>query len=169
MFVLINNQNPIFTMKKIILTAAAVFAFGYSNAQDAKFGVKGGLDLVSFSGGSGSITGFAFGGFAEFSLSDKVSLQPGLNFHTASENGVSINFIGLPVLAKFNVAEKINLLAGPSLYKVLDAESAPIQVNIDLGASYDINENLFIEPRYSITTDGEGGMNHFVIGLGYKF
>jgi hypothetical protein len=44
--------------KKNILTAAAVFAFGFSNANDAIFGLKAGLDNLSYTGGSGSITGF---------------------------------------------------------------------------------------------------------------
>ena len=35
-------------MKKIIMTAAAVFAFGFANAQDVKFGVKGGLNLQPY-------------------------------------------------------------------------------------------------------------------------
>lgn len=153
-----------------MLTAAAVFAFGFANAQEAKFGAKGGLDLVSVSGGNGSLTGFAFGGFAEFSLSDKVSLQPGLNFHTASENGGSISFIGLPVLAKFNVAEKINLLAGPSLYYLLESgEGDKTTFNLDFGATYDINDKLFLEPRYSAGLTGDFKTNHFFIGLGYKF
>ena len=30
-------------MKKIILTAAAVFAFSFANAQDTKFGIKAGV------------------------------------------------------------------------------------------------------------------------------
>jgi opacity protein-like surface antigen len=157
-------------MKKIILSAVAVFAFGFANAQDAKFGAKGGLDLVSVSGGGGSVTGFAVGGFAEFNLSDKVVLQPGLNYHTASEGGMSLNYLSIPVIAKFNVAEKINLLAGPSLYYLLESGATDkTTFNLDFGASYDINDNLFIEPRYSAGLTGDFKVNHFLIGLGYKF
>jgi hypothetical protein len=156
-------------MKKIMLTAAAVFAFGFTNAQEAKFGAKGGLDLVSFSGGDGSITGFVIGGFAEFGLTDKVSLQPGLNFHSASSDGANFSFLAIPVLAKFNVADKFNLLAGPSLYYLLESgESDKTTFNLDFGATYDINDKLFIEPRYSAGI-GDIAMNHFFIGLGYKF
>lgn len=37
-------------MKRIILTAAAVIAFGSANAQGAKFTIKGGLNLPNFEG-----------------------------------------------------------------------------------------------------------------------
>ena len=80
-------------MKKIILSIVALVAFGVVSAQkDMKFGVKGGLDMVSVkaTGASVSLTGFFVGGFAEFEIADKMVLQPGLNYHTASktESGV---------------------------------------------------------------------------------
>ena len=55
-------------MKKIILTALAVFAFSFANAQETKFGVKAGLDLASATvkidgiSASDSETGFFIGG-----------------------------------------------------------------------------------------------------------
>ncbi|WP_394773241.1 hypothetical protein [Flavobacterium sp.] len=38
-------------MKKIILSAIAVMAFGFTNAQSTRFGVKGGLNLSNIVGG----------------------------------------------------------------------------------------------------------------------
>ena len=61
-------------MKKLLLTAAAVFAFGFANAQEVKFGVKAGLNINTITGGylSGtSKVGFHVGGLAEIKLSDK--------------------------------------------------------------------------------------------------
>lgn len=66
-------------MKKLLFTAVAVFAFGFANAQETKFGVRAGLDLLSAKidgGGSISATGFYLGGFAEFAIADKFGLQP---------------------------------------------------------------------------------------------
>jgi len=37
-------------MKKLLLTAAAVFAFGLANAQETKFGVKAGLNMADLGG-----------------------------------------------------------------------------------------------------------------------
>ena len=160
-------------MKKIILAAVAVLALGSANAQDVKFGVKGGLDLVSAKvtgGGSLSATGFYLGGFAEFGLSDKIVFQPGLNYHTASEDGANLDFVSLPVLFKYNVAEKINIIAGPSMYYSMDADdSDKTRFNLDLGASYDITENLFVDRRYSLGLTGDVKVSHFLIGVGYKF
>lgn len=156
-------------MKKIIFTAAAVLAFGFSNAQDIKFGAKGGLDIISISG-AGSATGFFIGGFTELNITDQIAIQPGINYHTASNEGTNFNYIGIPVLAKFNATEKLNLIAGPSLFYFLESTATEKTFfNIDFGASYDINENFFIEPRYSAGLTGEMKANHFTLGLGYKF
>jgi opacity protein-like surface antigen len=163
-------------MKKIILTVAAVFALSFANAQDMKFGVRGGLDMVSVtaSGTSESLTGFFFGGFADFEIADKMVLQPGLNYHTASKSvgGVTYkwNFLSIPVLLKYNVAEKINLLVGPSLFYSMESKDTDkTRFNLDLGGSYDITDNFFVEPRYSIGLTGDAKVSHFLIGLGYKF
>jgi len=158
-------------MKKIILTAVAVFAFGFANAQkDMKFGVKGGFNSASSNGGGGSISGFFLGGLAEFSLSDKLALQPGLNYHTFSANGASTSSLSIPVLFEYNVAEKINLLAGPSLYYSLESGvKDKTAFGLDLGGSYDITENIFVEPRYSLGLTGEVKVNILLIGVGYKF
>ena len=146
-------------MKKIILSIVALAAFGVASAQkDMKFGVKGGLDMISLSNGGGSATGFFAGGFAELGLTD-----------TASKEGVNFTYLSIPVLAKYNVADKINVLAGPSLYYSLEsADNDKTRFNLDLGGSYDITDNLFFEPRYSIGLTGDVKYSHFLIGVGYK-
>jgi opacity protein-like surface antigen len=159
-------------MKKIILTAIAVCAFGFAQAQDMNFGVKGGLDMVTVSsnGSSESASGFFIGGFSDFEMSDKIVLQPGLNYHTASKNGVNFSFISIPVLVKYNLADKLNLLVGPSMYYSMESDDTDkTRFNLDLGGSYDITENLFLEPRYAIGLTGDAKVSHFLIGLGYKF
>lgn len=37
-------------MKKIILCAIAIMAFGFANAQKTRFGVKGGLNIATING-----------------------------------------------------------------------------------------------------------------------
>jgi hypothetical protein len=156
-------------MKKIILTMAVVLIATFANAQDMKFGVKGGFNSASSDGG-GSASGFFLGGLVEFSLADKLVLQPGLNYHTFSANGGSVSTLSVPVLFKYNVAEKINLLAGPSLFYSLESEVVDKTVfGLDLGGSYDITDNFFVEPRYSIGLTGEVKTNVILIGVGYKF
>ncbi len=165
-------------MKKIILTMAVVLTATFASAQkDMKFGVRGGLDMVSVQvtgAASTSLTGFFVGGFAEFAIADKMVLQPGLNYHTASKSEAGLtykwNFLSIPVLLKYTVADKINLLAGPSLYYSLESDDTDkTRFNLDLGGSYDITENFFVEPRYSIGLTGDAKVSHFLIGVGYKF
>jgi opacity protein-like surface antigen len=170
-------------MKKIILSSIALLAFGFANAQDgAKFGVKGGIDMVSQkfedtdedSGYSVSetvsTTGFYVGGFAEFGLSDKLTLQPGLNYHTASKSGVKFDYLSIPVLFQYEIAESFNVIAGPSLYySLVSGDQDKARFNLGVGASYNFTENLFVEPRYDIGLTGDAKVNHFLIGVGYKF
>lgn len=160
-------------MKKIILSIIAVLTFGVISAQDLKFGARAGLDLLSAKvdgGGSVSATGFYAGGFVEFGIADKFSLQPGLNYHAASKDGVDFNYLSIPVLAKYNVADKFNLYAGPSLFYSLESDDEDkTRFNLDLGASYDITENFFVDPRYSIGLTGDVKVSHFLIGVGYRF
>lgn len=160
------------TMKKITLTVLAIAAFGIASAQDMKFGIKGGIDMVSAKStyGSANASGFYVGGFAEFEMSDKIVLQPGLNYHTASKDGIKFDYLSIPVIAKYNMSDKLNLLAGPSLYYSMDSEDADkTRINLGVGASYDISDNLFVEPRYDMGLTGDTKVTHFLIGVGYKF
>ncbi|WP_456314955.1 outer membrane beta-barrel protein [Pseudomonas shirazensis] len=69
-------------MRKIILSAIAVMAFGSMNAQETRFGVKGGLNLSNIVGGdvdgTKSLVGFHVGGLAEIKITDKFAIQPEL-------------------------------------------------------------------------------------------
>lgn len=175
-------------MKKIILTLAVVLTATFANAQkDMKFGVRGGIDMVSakspsyteeivpgfpvtVGGGTVSTTGFYVGGFADFSIADKLTLEPGINYHTASKDGYKFDYLSVPLTFKYQVADKINVLAGPTLFYSMDsADADKTRFNLDLGGSYDITENLFVDPRYSIGLTGDIKVNHLLIGVGYRF
>lgn len=72
-------------MKKVILSAIAVFAFGFSNAQDVKFGAKAALNVANLTGDledNSSLIGFQVGAFAEYKFSEKFSFQPELLYST---------------------------------------------------------------------------------------
>ncbi|UFH35579.1 outer membrane beta-barrel protein [Flavobacterium acetivorans] len=169
-------------MKKNILTAAAVFVFGFVNAQEAKFGVKAGADFASMHGKfagnsySESETGFYVGGFVDVAVSDKFHVQPELLYVSVKD----LDQIQIPVLAKFGVAEKFNVLAGPNFGFILDAGEGAKSFNLglDLGASYDLTGNLSLDAKYNygLTNLIDGGNSNFstklsglFVGLGYKF
>lgn len=124
-----------------MLTAAAVMAFAFSNAQETKFGVKGGINLHTITGDVSedvsSKVGFQIGGFAEFKLSDKFAIQPELLFSTqgaklessepefgiSSEQKLNLTYLNIPVMAKFYATEKFSLEAGPQVGFLLSAKS----------------------------------------------
>lgn len=169
-------------MKKIILTAAAVFAFGFANAQDTKFGIKAGVDLASlkveFDGvsASESETGFYIGGFVDIKVSDKFTVQPALLYVAVKD----FDQIQIPILAKIAVGEKFSLLAGPDIGFLMDAAEGIKSTNfgLDFGASYDVSENISIDAKYNLgltnlVEDAPSGysakVNGIFLGLGYKF
>jgi hypothetical protein len=156
-------------MKKVILTAAAVFAFGFANAQDAKsndqkvkFGAKAGLNLSMLNGESGSEVGFHVGGVAEIKFNDKISLQPELMFSTEggkyAYNGsiggtyytynqeIKLNKIILPVMFKYYVIPNLSVEVGPQLDYIVSGKS-----NAELFAP-DFNQRLSEDTDMNNTT-----------------
>lgn len=127
-------------MKRIIFSVIAVITFGFINAQDVKYGVKGGLNVSSFSGDNDGMdlksrVGFNIGGFVEIKLSEKFAIQPEVLY---SQQGTRIKvkgsfydgyndqyyrgtlkynlgYINVPVMFKYYVAEKLVVEAGPQI------------------------------------------------------
>ena len=86
----------------------------------------------------------------------------------------------LPILGKFAISEKFNLQAGPQL--VFSFEETPedfssVEFDIAGGIGYDIDEDFFIEARYTFqinnsytgSEDVKVRGNYLTVGLGYKF
>lgn len=124
-------------MKRIILTAAAVFAFGLANAQEVEFGIKGGLNLANFEGDLEGLemkskAGFHVGGFVAVKLSDKFTFQPEVMYSTQGAkadniqqdvNGTVYNadvdfnlaYVNVPLMLKYYAADKFNIEFGPQV------------------------------------------------------
>ena len=133
-------------MKKIILSTLLVLAFGFTYAQKAEFGIKGGLNSSNFSGDTEGMDfksriGFNVGAFAAIELSEKITLQPEILFSTqgakaenvsADVNGVNytadinfnLSYINIPVMFKYYVADKFNFEAGPQIGFLTSAETS---------------------------------------------
>ncbi len=200
-------------MKKIILTVAAVFAFGFVNAQDVKFGVKGGVNLANFGGdaeGTDAKIGFNVGGFAEIKVSDKFAIQPELLYSVqgakSSESGSgysyeykeNLSYINIPVMAKYYVADKFSLEAGPQVGFLISAKSKydvtsggvnatgtedskddynTLDLGANFGAGYDFTENVSVGVRYNLglsniakdSGDFKATNNVISLSVGYKF
>ena len=133
-------------MKKIILSTLLLLAFGFTYAQKAQFGLKGGLNSSTFVGDTEGMDfksriGFNIGAFAAIELSEKITLQPEILFSTqgaeaenveAFVNGsiytgdvkFNLSYINIPVMFKYYVADKFNLEAGPQIGFLTSAETS---------------------------------------------
>lgn len=170
-------------MKKIVLTVAAIFAIGVAQAQEAKFGIMAGVDFLSQKykvegySLSDNTTAFVGGVFVDINASDKFHIQPEVVIVTA-DGGSQLQ---VPILAKYYVADKFSVLAGPDMVFNLDEKVEGYKnfgVGIDFGAAYDINEHFLIEAKYNLGVtnfleDASSGysakINGFFLSLGYKF
>lgn len=151
-------------MKKVLLIAILAVA-GVSNAQDMKFGVKGGLNFanVTNTNDGSNLTAFHLGGFANFKVADKFAVQPELLYSAQGSSYTGgkfeLNYINVPVMAQFEVSEGINLEVGPQIGFLMSAKSAGTDVkeylsttdfSLNLGAAYNIDENMSVGLRYGM-------------------
>lgn len=173
-------------MKKIILTTAAIFAFGLANAQEVKFGIKAGLNLSNLTGDSEDSkikVGFQVGGLVEIKASDKFAIQPEIVYSMQGAKtdieGMDLKFdlsyLNVPVMAKYYVADGFSLEAGPQIGFLMSAkfkaggESLDVKdelkstdFGMNVGAGYNITENINLGVRYTfglsnINEDSEDG------------
>lgn len=189
-------------MKKVILVAViAIIAMVSVNAQTS-FGAKAGLNVANLSGdidGNEALIGFNVGVFAEIALADSFYLQPELVFSAQgteigdplfdlfflAEN-LSLNYINLPIMFKYDVANRFYLEAGPQVGFLVSAKFADVDVKDDFettdfganfGLSYGFTEKLFAQARYNIglsniaKDSGDEELKNSVLSfsLGYKF
>lgn len=109
-------------MKKILLLAVVtVLGFTNVNAQEIKFGAKGGLNFASISGnnttGSDVVTSFNFGVLSEIPISDKFSFQPELMYsgqgYSLNDNTIALSYLNIPLMGKYYVTKGLSVEAGP--------------------------------------------------------
>lgn len=159
-------------MKRIILAAIAVMAFGFTNAQQTRFGVKGGLNISTLVGGdvedTKSLVGFHVGGFAEIKIFDKFFIQPELLYSAqgtkvdgplGADADLKLNYLNIPVLAKYYIVDKFSVEAGPQLGILLSAKAdgtdfkdytRSVDFGFNIGAGYNFTDNLSVGLRYTI-------------------
>jgi len=157
-------------MKKILLSAIAVMAFMSVSAQETRFGVKAGLNLSSLTGDvedAKSLVGFQVGGFAEIKLTDKFAIQPEVLFSTQGakfddiegDYDAKLNYINVPVLAKYFVTEAFTVEAGPQIGFLVSAKVdgedlkdayKSVDFGFNFGAGYNFTENLSLGLRYTL-------------------
>ncbi|HEY1195020.1 MULTISPECIES: porin family protein [Flavobacterium] len=156
-------------MKKIILSAIAIMAFAFTNAQETRFGVKGGLNLTTFAGGNywdaKSLVGAHVGGFAEIKVIERLAIQPEVLFSMQGAKlddlnvDAKLNYINVPVLAKFFITKQWTVEAGPQIGFLVsakvDGEDAKdgyksTDFGFNFGGGYNFTDNLSVNLRYTV-------------------
>ncbi|CAM3620094.1 porin family protein [Flavobacterium gelidilacus] len=145
-------------MKKLLLvTALAVFGFSNVNAQEIKFGVKGGLNFAYLSGDNTGdlepVTAFNFGVMSEISITDKFSFQPELMYSGQGfsfkndDNPIALSYINLPLMGKYYVIKGLSLEAGPQIGYLIGADYDGLDLKdnykkVDFGANFGLGYKL---------------------------
>ena len=207
----------------MVFAALAVLVFGFTNAQDevkatseVKFGAKGGINLANIvgddAGDANMFIGFNAGFFVEIPVTDKLTIQPEILYSaqgSKSEGPLNIegdiydvkatlkmNYINVPVMFKYQVADKFSLEAGPYVGFLVSAKvKAEVSgfgsatedakdlfkstdFGLGLGMNYEFSDVIFANARYQAGLteigDSEAGGNSvknsvFQIGLGFRF
>lgn len=120
-------------MKK--LSIAMVMIFGLAQltaiqAQDVKFGAKAGLNLANITGDvedNSMKLALHLGGMAEIKISETFAVQPELLYSALGtkfpDGKLALNYLVLPLMAKFSVTDNLTLEAGPQFGYLLSAKS----------------------------------------------
>jgi hypothetical protein len=178
-----------------------------SSSMSPSFGVKGGVNFATISGDDfdpESRTSFHAGVFGEFPVAEIFSIQvealySGQGFESdidgeffGGEGKVEyqLDYINVPVLAKFYILEGLSLEAGPQFsFKVneeIDAnanndggdlnleEAKDFEFGVSGGLTFQTPMGLFATARYnqgitSIFEDGDATNSVFQLGVGFKF
>lgn len=198
-------------MKKGLLILAALFTFGYAaNAQDekasgggssagmVKFGPKAGLNIATVSDDDAkAMVGFHVGAFAEIMITDKFAVQPeilysaqGAKFDGAGDPKYNLDYILVPIMAKYFVAEGFSVEAGPQVGFLTRAEvsgdggtvdvkdfTETTDFGVNVGLGYSLPMGVMFSGRYNIglsdtakDNSGDAVRNGvFQLSVGYKF
>lgn len=175
-------------MKKILLSAVAVMAFGVAaqaQSEDMKFGVKAGLNLTNFTGDADTdgATSFYVGGLVDLPVSGNFHVQPELLYSMEGADKASLSYLRIPIMAKYYVMEGLSLQAGPEVaFKVaaeddaMDETTKSLDFGIGAGVGYELPMGLMFDVRYNLgmsnvsDVDGVDMKNTGIqLGLGYRF
>lgn len=159
----------------IIFSTTIVFSQKSKLDEGIKLGIKGGLNVSNLMGDVedldlGIRTSVHIGMLAEIIVSDKFSIQPELLYSgqgatVGSNPGFlrkKLNYITLPVMAKFPVLKGLYLETGPQVGFLISAKDKTndsndkikgiktIDFGLNAGLNYEFKNGVFIQGRYNL-------------------
>ncbi|MEM6516140.1 MAG: hypothetical protein AAF688_08140 [Bacteroidota bacterium] len=137
----------------VLLMLIGVSSVSIAQTRETDFGIKGGLNFSFFRADEGDFgenataeTGFYGGVFVDFHIDDFLSIQPEALYIGLGE----FKFINAPIYCKYNVAENINLMVGPSMNYFFDLFNRRFKVRGDVCASYNMSPTFDLHIKYTL-------------------
>jgi len=147
-------------MKKYLFAVLLVASTTVCMSQDIRYGVRGALNVsnIDFEPDADfkneHRNGFAFGGFVDFNITEKVSLLAELQWSAegGKEEELRADYIHLPILFRFSLSDRFILGVGPKVslktWKANDGFSTAAFSGV-AGLEYMITDELFVDARLS--------------------
>lgn len=192
-----------------LLFLSLISIFLLSSCATTRYGARLGGNYATIAGDEtdnldGKI-GFFFGGVAELGVSDKFAVQPEVLFSQQGakysdsdgfDGKFNLNYINVPVMAKYKVSDAFSIEAGPQLGFLLSAKDkydSPISGEDDIkefisntdfggniGVGYELDSGLNFNARFNygfsnindFDTEGLDIKNNncvFLFGIGWMF
>ena len=175
-------------MKTFITAFALILMTATPQAQDVRYGVKGGMSISNVDFEDAPIitnehrNGFVFGVFIEYGLTESLSLVPELQFsgEGANKEGFRNDYLNLPVILKYTLLDRFGIGLGPQVGLKVNKKEDGFKNFVFSGVGYlefEITDEFAIDARYnyglSNIFDDEDGFpeaNNGVIqfGINYK-
>lgn len=184
----------------------AVVALSFSaNAQGVDFGVKAGVNFANIGGDESddfsSRTSFHFGVTAGISVSDNFTVQPELvysaqgasiDFGGGEDGDIKLDYLNLPIMAQFQVADGFSIEVGPQFGFLLSAKADDgddeedlkdfvkgLDLSAGVGVNYGMASGLNFGARYNLglsnindgddSDDFKNQNNVIQVSIGYRF
>lgn len=194
-------------IQKLCLVLCGAFFIvtnGYSQSskreEGIQLGFKSGLNVSNFM--SDDIeedmafrTSIHIGFLAEVIISDKASFQPELLYsgqgYVGEDTKKKFNYINVPLLLKYYVAENISIEAGPQVGFLINSiergndgnedrkDQNIVDFGVNIGLGYEFPSGIFFQGRYNLGLTNINGSNDsdklsysnsvFQISVGYMF
>ena len=183
-----------------LLTTGAVYSQASKRDEGIKLGFKSGLNVSNFM--SSDIeedmafrTSIHIGFLAEVIISDKASFQPELLYsgqgYVGEDTKKKFNYINVPLLLKYYVAENISIEAGPQVGFLINSiergndgntdfeDQNIVDFGVNLGLGYEFPSGIFFQGRYNLGLTNINGSDNsdtisysnsvFQLSVGYMF
>ncbi len=185
-------------MKNLIFVFILIISFTKCYSQEFRFGIKGGFNFSTLNGSDASNLDSRFNYHAGVSfrigLTDILALQPEIIYSsqgfTNNVEGLDIDgqldYINVPILLDYTIAENFSLQAGPQIgintvdeakpdnLAQMDLGAESVDISVLIGAQYITAFNIYVQARYGLgiteVVKGLNGKNSVVsLSLGYLF